>query len=239
MMQEALSKMESKTQPSSPQPSSPVVTEDYYVKKLEELVNELEIEQKRSKQENARLLEEVEVLQDQLLSANTSLQKERRLQTELEQEIILLRERLNSPNERLHSPNEDMHECGFADNARSSVATSDEKSGVQNQELEQVNGACSLEKSGTELSFEAIQNFSPRQSPILHQQLDIVQKEKDRISEIWMEQMAANEAEKLWLANELQNYIGALAVQDEVVSAICKGIREFEADIENRRPICS
>jgi hypothetical protein len=42
-------------------------------------------------------------------------------------------------------------------------------------------------------------------------------------------------AEKLWLAKELQNYIGTLAVQDEVVSAICTGIKEFETDIENRR----
>lgn len=57
-----------------------------------------------------------------------------------------------------------------------------------------------------------------------------------------MEQMTANEAaarsieaEKLWLANEIQSYIGALAIQDEVVSSICMGIREFEADIENRR----
>jgi hypothetical protein len=211
------------------------------VKKLEELVNEMEIEQKKSKHENARLLEEVQGLQDQLLSADSSLQKERRLQTELEQEIILLRERLISPNERLHSPNEDMHECGFA-----GIATGDEKSGLENRKSKQANEARSLKESGAgEVSFEATQKFSPRRSSSLDQQLAIVQRERDRITDIWMEQMAANEAatrsikaEKLWLANELQNYISALAIQDEVVSVICKGIREFEADVENRRPVC-
>ncbi|KAG0557463.1 hypothetical protein KC19_11G132500 [Ceratodon purpureus] len=246
-LEEALAKTESQTQSSPSQPSSPVVTEDYYVKKLEELVNEMEIEQKKCKQENARLLEEVHGLQDQLLSANTSLEKERRLQTELEQEIILLRERLISSNERLHSPNEDMHECGFADNGcSSSIATDDQKFESKNHDLQQGNGATTSEKSEAgEVPFEATEKSSPSRISILEQQLDIVQREKDRISDIWMEQMNANEAatrsieaEKMWLANELQNYIGALAIQDEVVSAICKGIREFEADVENRRPVC-
>lgn len=195
----------------------------------------MESEQKNTKQENARLREEVQVLQEQLLSANTSLQKERRLQTELEQEIILLRERLNSPNG--HMQEASIHECGYARD------TCDD--GVSNQES--ASGTRSSEKPGAEeVSAEAIQNFSALHSSILDQQLDIVQREKDRISGIWMEQMTADEAatrsiqaEKLWLANELQNYIGALAIQDEVVSAICMGIKEFEADIENRRrPIC-
>ena len=81
-----------------------------------------------------------------------------------------------------------------------------------------------------------------QQSSLLGEQLEIVQREKDRMSEVWMEQLTANDdsteamkAEKLWLAKELQNYIGTLAVQDEVVSAICTGIKEFETDIENRR----
>lgn len=200
-------------------------------------MNEMEIEQRKSKQENAGLLEEVQDLQDQLLSANTSLQKERRLQTELEEEIKLLRERLNSPNERLHSPNGHMHECGFADNVHTSIGISDGISGVQSQKSEQVIGTHYFGRPGKEVSFEAIQNSSPRHSSLLNQQLDIVQR-GDRISDIWIGQMSANEAANNWVANELQNYIGALAMQEEVVTAICKGIREFEANIENRRPAC-
>lgn len=232
MLQEALAQTESPTQSPALQPTSPVVTEDYYVKKLEELVSEMELEQRNSKQENARLVEEVQVLQEQLLSANTSLQKERRLQTELEQEIILLRERLNSPNGRMQGS---IHECGYAKDTR--LETLEE---APNHESVQVSGTRSPEAE--EVSSETIQNIAALHSSVLDQQLNIVQREKDRISDIWMDQMTANEAatcsieaEKLWLANELQNYIGALAIQDEVVSAICMGIKEFEADIENRR----
>jgi regulator of replication initiation timing len=75
-----------------------------------------------------------------------------------------------------------------------------------------------------------------------HRQLEILNNEKERISRALMEQLAINEEisrarneEKLWLAKELQNYMGTLAVQEEAVAAICMGIKEFEIEMEQKR----
>lgn len=47
--------------------------------------------------------------------------------------------------------------------------------------------------------------------------------------------MKAMKAEKLRLARDLENYMGALAMHDEVVAAICAEIKEFEKDVERKR----
>jgi hypothetical protein len=73
-------------------------------------------------------------------------------------------------------------------------------------------------------------------------QLEILNKEKERISRALMEQLAISEEisrarneEKVWLAKELQNYMGTLAIQEEAVAAICMGIKEFEIEMEQKR----
>ncbi len=73
-------------------------------------------------------------------------------------------------------------------------------------------------------------------------QLEILNNEKERISRALMDQLAINEEisrarkeEKLWLAKELQNYMGTLAIQEEAVAAICMGIKEFEIEMEQKR----
>ncbi|XP_024360207.1 kinesin-like protein KIN-7L isoform X2 [Physcomitrium patens] len=244
-LEEALALTETQMLPPVAQLSPPVVTEDYYVKKLEELVHEMEVEQTNSKQEKVRLQEEVECLQDQLQSANTTLQQELRLRTELEQEVLLLREKLNSPNIHMQSS---IHECGFAKNLHSDEGfrTTDEISLSRKHETGELEELRSLESSDKEEAYyEEVKTLAPRCSSISDMQLDIVGIE-DRKSEIWMEQITGIaaptkliKAERLLLANELQNYIGALAKQDAAISAICMEMKEFEVDIMNRsRPIC-
>lgn len=49
------------------------------------------------------------------------------------------------------------------------------------------------------------------------------------------ESMKAMKAEKLRLARDLENYMGALAMHDEVVAAICAEIKEFEKDVGMKR----
>lgn len=271
--------------------SSPVLSDDYYVKKLEELVREMETELGHNKQENSRLRSEVQELRAQLFNTNSCLQNARYSRTELEHEIIMLRERLSFFEGRMQDTC--VNSRGKADrageflpnNRRSSIGTSEHdnllpeimseglrssihRAGMKTQRDRETGDVESVQSAGTqnhkhiESDSESCQSFgrsrrvlkvgneevaadelfAMQQSSLLGEQLEIVQREKDRMSEVWMEQLTANDdsteamkAEKLWLAKELQNYIGTLAVQDEVVSAICTGIKEFETDIENRR----
>lgn len=269
--------------------SSPVLSDDYYVKKLEELVREMETELGHNKQENSRLRTEVQELRAQLFNTNSCLQNARYSRTELEHEIIMLRERLSFFEGRMqdtcvNSRGKADHAGEFLpNNRRSSIGTSEHdnpevlrssipRAGSKTQRDGEAGDVESMQSAGTQIhkhiesDSESCQSFgrarrvlqagneevatdellAMQQNSLLDEQLEIVQREKDRMSEVWMEQLTANDdsteamkAEKLWLAKELQNYIGTLAVQDEVVSAICTGIKEFETDIENRRRLSS
>lgn len=66
--------------------------------------------------------------------------------------------------------------------------------------------------------------------------------EKEKLSKVLLGQLNVNQesikamkAEKLQLARDLESYMGALAMHDEVVAAICDEIKEFEKEIATKR----
>lgn len=77
----------------------------------------------------------------------------------------------------------------------------------------------------------------------LDRQLAVLYIEKDRIMKALVEELNGKEEivtttklEKIRLAQSLKTFIGEVALHDEVLSAVCLGIHNFEKELEQRRP---